>query len=241
MAKLERRHFKMGRPRDIKAIDDHDSPDNYPSLIKYLEAKGKIKHNTYALMLKARNMYLTGSSVDAVAKHLSIDINIVDRWVLLFSWSEERDRRLFEKFKSITGASQFLAEDLNRKHDKIAGSIEQVVERFLQRTSDGKETLTPKELSSITSILKATQEIRNTARGVTKKGNSAELNVNVRIPAAMEKVASAMVDAFERPKLAKYKTRTIAVGTEDQITQDVELEETSDGFAETRNNQKLQN
>ena len=50
-----------------------------------------------------------------------------------------------------------------------------------------------------------------------------------------------MVDAFERPKLAKYKTRTIAVGTEDQITQDVELEETSDGFAETRNNQKLQN
>jgi len=226
--RYERKQLPGTIRRDIKAPSDPDDPENYPSLIKYLEAKGQLKHGVYAVMLKARNMFLAAKSVEDIARQLGIDVQMIDRWALLFSWEEERDRRMFEKFRSINGAMQMFGEDLNKKHERIAASIEGVAERMLQRTSDGRDTLSPRDLTALASVLKSTQEVRKAARGEGTKKSTTVVDVNLNMPASMEKLANAMVDAFEQPKLVQAKTRTIAVGTESAIAQDVDFERTND-------------
>lgn len=230
MREIERRRNKtkrIGGPKLIKSpLHDSNNPDNYPSLMKYLEAKGKLKHTTYAVMMKARNMYLAGSPVKKIGADLCIEPSIIDRWILCFSWDEERDRRLFEQFRKVNGVDRLYGQNIGARHDRIAGTIEQIAERRLQEHADGEE-LSVKDLKGITDVVKATQEIRRTVRG-EKSNNSNPGIVNntliVGVPGNLEKVSNALIDAMDRPRLTGTKTTTIAVGREDAIGHDTEYE-----------------
>lgn len=234
MAKIVRRQLKVGRPKDIKnVIVDKSNPDNYPTLIRFLEATGRIKHTSYVTLMKARNLFLRHVSVDKIAVQLNVEPSIIDRWALCFSWDEERDRRMFEQFRKVSGVNKMYGEDLAKRHDRIAGSIEQTAERLLQRNADGGgTTLSVRDLSGLASTIKATQEIRRTSRGENVKKNENNVSIQIGVPANLERLAGALVDAYDRPKLIQAQTRTIAIGVEDSIGRDTEYEEASNGQAD---------
>ena len=218
---------KLGAPRIVTSpIVDKKNPDNYPTLVRYLEANGKLKHTTYAIMMKARNLYFKGAPSEKIAMELRIEPMIVDRWALCFSWDEERDRRLFEQFRKINGVEQMYGQDVSKRHDRIAGTIEQIAERRLQQSIDNP--LSVKDLKGITDVIKSTQEIRRTVRGEKAASNPNNPVTNntliVNVPGNLEKVSNALMDVFDRPKLAQAKTKTIAVGVEDAIGHDTEYE-----------------
>ena len=229
-------HIK-GAPRIVKSpIVDNSNPDNFPTLMRYLEANGKLRHTTYAVMIKARNLYLRGGNTETIATELRIEPAIVDRWALCFSWDEERDRRLFEQFRSVSGVNELYGSNIGQRHDRIAGVIEQIAERRLQQHANGKGDLSVKDLKGLTDVIRSTQDIRRTVRGQSNKADAERPGVVnntmiVNVPATMEKVAHALADAFDRPKLIGAKTTTIAVGREEAIGHDTEYE-TSDGNSE---------
>lgn len=229
---------RKGGNKKVTSPLERDDPDRYPSLIRYLEATGKVRQSTYSAMMKARNLYLRCVNTDKIAAELHIEPAIIDRWALCFSWDEERDRRMFEQFRKVNGAKKMFGEDLAKRHERIAGTIEQTTERLLQRQSDGQEKLSPRDLQTLASTIKATQEIRKTARGENAKKSTSDVNINVNVPGNLEKLAGALVDAYDRPKLTQVKTRTIAIGVEEAIGHDTEYESSSDRIAEERSSKK---
>ena len=229
--KFEVKNIVKGPPRIVRMpAMRKDDPDNYPSLLRYLQATGKVQHITQATLMKARNLYLQGINSGEIAKQLFTKVEIVDRWALIFSWDEERDRRLFDQFRTIAGTDQIYGKNIAQRHDRVAGSIEQVAERLLQKHTNGEITLSTQDLGRLAATIKATQEIRRTSRNedVRRTEERKDINVNISIPHAAERIASALVSATSRPRLAITATKTIAVGNEDVIGSDTNLE-TSDG------------
>lgn len=220
-----RKQLKTGRPADVPMeVIRRDHPDNYPTVLRYLQAQGKVKHTSNAVRLKARNLYFAHKSPERIAKILNIDVNIIDRWVLIFGWDDERDRRLFNQFRQVSDVDRMYGKDCGQKHDRIAGSIEAMAERLLQRQEEG-ETLTPRDLATLASTIKSTQEIRRTSRGESVKKEQKNVHIQVSVPGNLDKLAGALVDAYDRPKLVQAKTRTIALGVEEAIGGDTEFEE----------------
>lgn len=223
--KSDRKQLRRGRPRDIKSpIRNSNDPDNYPTLMKFLEAKGRIKHVTSVTMMKARNMFLQFTATEKIAAVLRIEPAVIERWALCFCWEEERDRRMFEQFRKVNGAKKIYSEDLAKRHERIAGSIEQTAERLLQQSANGKTTLSTKDLNTLASTIKSTQDIRRTARGENIKKNENKVSIQVSVPGNLDRLAATLVDAYERPKLVQSKTKTIAVGIEESIGSDTEFE-----------------
>ena len=220
---------KMGRPKHVPLdLQPQDRPENYPTLIRYLEATGRIRHTSVIQMARARHLYIRGGNVRAIAEELKLEPSIVDRWANIFAWDEERDRRLFESFRKVASIDGKYGKNLGERHDRIAGSIEQVAERLLHQHQNGEIALDPRALATLASTIKQTQEIRRTARGESVKKEEKEVQINVNMPQSFERIAAAMTDAYETPKLASVKTRQIQVKVgEDAIGTDEEFE-TSD-------------
>lgn len=216
---------KIGRPRDVRAVVvDRQNPDNYPSLVAYLEATGKVKHTTYATMCRARHMFLRFVPTEHIAVALKTQPAIIDRWALCFAWEEERDRRVFQQFRKIAGSTNIFNEDIGKRHERIAGGIEQILERFLEEHANGKVKLSAKDLNTITTTLKSTQEIRRTSRGTKKELEDKNTHLHLHIPSNLDRLAGVIADASVKPQLKSAPTKTIAVGVEESIGSDVEFE-----------------
>ena len=232
MVKTKKR--KPGRPKDLTpVVFDKNDPDNYPSVAAYLQATGKLKKAGYAVMMKARSLFYAYTSVEEIAKQLNCDQDTIDRWSLIYGWEEERDMQMFHRFRKVSGVTEMYGENLANRHNRIAGSIEQVAERLLHKAKE--EGLDPRELKTLASVIESTQNIRRTANGITaktedpkEKSKSVPVNINFN----MERIADALVDVHERPVLTQRKSQTIAVGMEDAIGHDVEYEASIDGTAE---------
>lgn len=221
---------KRGRPKHIPLdLQDRDMPENYPTLLKYLEATGRVKHTTRAQMFRARHLFLRGVNSVKIANELMLDPACIDRWALIFGWEEERDRRLFEQFRRFTGGGSKYGANLGERHDRIAGNIEQVAERILHQHQNGELNLSPRDLSVVASIIKTTQEIRRTARNENISKKEAEVTVNFNMPQAAERLSAALVDAYNEPKptLSYTKKKQITVEIGDAIGTDEEYDQES--------------
>ena len=235
---MKHKHLRKGRPsKVVSPIVDEDDPENYPSLIRYLEAHKKISYTTDLQLRLAKKMYLKAVSIDKIAADIKVQPSIISRWALCFGWDELRDRILFEKFRKINGVDTMFKANLSERHERIAGGIEQIAERILQNHVDGAEgqMLNPRDLKTLASTLKDTQEIRRTARGetgITKKEETRN-NVNIlNLSTTGDKVVNAIIDAFDRPVLERKHTKSIAVGTEEAIGHDTEYEDSINRHSE---------
>lgn len=217
---------KKGRPKHIPLdLQPQDRPENFPTLIRYLEASGRVKHTSTLQMMRARHMYIRGVAPERIADDLNLEPNVIERWALCFSWEEERDRRLFESFRKFSGGASRYGQNLGERHDRIAGSIEQVAERLLHQHQNGKISLDAKALSTIASTIKTTQDIRRVARGEsTVEKQEKNVSINVNMPQSLERIAAAMVDAYDKPKLIPITTKQIAVEIGEAVGTDAEYE-----------------
>lgn len=218
-----------GAPKKVYGPEDLNNPDNYPTLIAYLAATNKIQHTNGLLVMKARSMYLKNISLVQISKTLKMPMVLLDRLVLSFAWDEQRERMMFEQYRRIGGMDRRYGKNVAERHDRIAATIEGVAEQMLQRQADGEIKVSPKDLATLATAVKTTQEIRRTARGEAiarahEERTNNPVQINIAVPAIMEKVAGALTAAVDRPKLLAAPTRTIAVGTESEIGSDVEYE-----------------
>lgn len=185
-------------PQDLYASE---RPEDYGSLLAYLEKTGNVKFTEFAQMRRARNLYVTqGLDVATVAKRSKVDPHVLDRWVTLFGWEEERDRRVFAQFQKISGFRKRLSPHTDERHDRLAGTIESIAERLMQSHQDGETPLSVRDLSSIANLLKTTMDIRRTVRD--KAGPASQRNVDVRfgpLPENMDAVASMIQGLTKEP------------------------------------------
>lgn len=224
--KTKKSNRRMGRPANIPIdIQRKNMPDNYPTLIRYLEATGKIRHTSHVQMMRARYLYLRSASVESIASDTQVDPAIIERWALCFGWEEERDRRLFETFRRISGLRNRLGQDTSERHDRIAGTIEQCSERLLHQHQNGKLILSARDLATIAGTIKQTQEIRRVARGLATSKSERDVTVNVTVPQNLDRLASAIADVHERPKLIQAETKRISVKVGEAIGTDTEFED----------------
>lgn len=160
---------KLDLPFDLNR---GESPDSYPTLIRYLQATGRVRHLTYAQQLKARHLYIRGIGLPEIKAKTKLDIATIERLAVLNGWQEERDKRLFSMFQNVNRLGRRLSPNVDERHDRIAGSIESVVEKILHSIQEGEESVSAAEVKRLTDTLKATVEIRRTIRG--QKGSKNE-------------------------------------------------------------------
>jgi len=222
----ERSNGRKGRPTNIPMdLAPPERPENYPSLMRYLEASGKIKHVSYITMMKARHLFIRGGNTTAIAAELKVEPATLMRWITIFGWEELRDKMQFEAYRKISGLREKYTQNIGERHDRIAGSIEQVAEQMLNDVHNGKMQMTPKDLSVLAATVKSTQEIRRVVRGenIDKKENRVDINVN--LPASMERLANAVLDAQIGPeRMIAAPSKRIAVQIGEMIDSDDEYD-----------------
>lgn len=224
----KRKHRQRGRPKDIESpVDNGTKPDDYPTLLRYLQAKGRVRHVSYVHMMQARHLYFQGMGSERISEMMDglVEPAIIDRWALMFAWDDERDRRLFDQFRRISGVDKPYTGDVKQRHERLAGSIEQYAERLLLQGQNGKKEVTARDLATLAGTISKTQEIRRVANGEDVDKKQQTVDINMRMPASIERLAGAILDAHDAPRIVEAQTRTIAIGTEDQIGSDTEFED----------------
>lgn len=174
--------------------------DAFPSLLKYLKATGKIHSVTQAQLYKARHLFVSrGYSEQDVAESLELPESVIVKWVNAFQWSEDRDRILYRKLRSVRELSKKAAEVLDERHDRILSSVETLAERILAKSIDGEgEALTPKDLKAVVDSLKTSAEMR---RQIHKKEGPARRQVlSIEAPEVFKQVAAAVMSAATTQK-----------------------------------------
>lgn len=216
-------------PMDLngKSADDHSS------LTKYYESTGKIRHLTYAQQLRARHLYLQGKNADVISKDTGLACSVIERLVVINGWDEERDLRLFSRFRNLNKLADRLAPNVDERHDRIAGTIETVAERILHAHFDG-QTVGINDLKRLAETLKTTVEIRRTIRGKRAAGSDNTLTHKVELPdeSQTERIAAALTHALLGAKDADFKvkasTHRIQIGVGETIGSDMEFEDDPD-------------
>lgn len=218
-------------PVDVEPGEEKSQ--SYPTLLKVLEKEKGLKHTTQAQVMKARHLYVTmNRSVKQTAKVVQVDHKIVERWIMAFGWEEERDRRLFEQFKKISGHRDYMSPHTDQRHDRLAGTLEGVMERMLQDHADEKIDLTAKDLSTMASTLKQTMEIRRTLRNKSGPVEKKELQVTHDLHSeTIDKIATMLSDGGER--LIESPVKRLKVQFAGHTGTDEEYEEFPDTEAES--------
>lgn len=224
------------RPRNLVVPEDlyeDERPEDYKSLLHYLESKGRVKVTEYGQMMKARNLYVTkGMGVRETATKCRVDEAILERWIMLFGWEEERDKRIFNSFRKLAGFRERMSPHVDQRHDRLAGTIESVAERMLQAHQDGTSSLSTKDLSTLASVLKSTMDIRRVVRNKSNPADRKEVDVRLSMPENIENVAHMIQSLAQEPRQIEAPKRRNqlevsfgqSIGTDDEFEDAVEVE-----------------
>ncbi len=155
----------VGRPRKVAIPTRQEElrPENAPSLMTYYKRRGKLKETTKAQMFKARHLFITKAlNSREVAKRVSIPIQIVEQWIVIFDWQERRDRLLFNSYRKVHTLAKDRAQNIDERHDRIAGTMETLIERLMHDHLDPevKFALGPKDLNGLARAIRELQGIR---------------------------------------------------------------------------------
>lgn len=156
---------KVGRPKNVSIPIPSETrkPENAPSLMTYYQRRGSLKETTTAEMYKARHLFITKAfNSKEVAKQTQIPIQVIEQWIVLFDWQERRDKLLFQSYRKIHSLAKDKAGHINARHDRIAGTMETLVERCLHDHMDPAVdfVLAPKDIHTLARAIKELQGVR---------------------------------------------------------------------------------
>lgn len=205
----------------------------YKSLIEYFKEKGQLQNVERAQLYRARHLFVTkGWTIDRIATNLGLTPSIINRWVILFQWEEEKTKRLTEL---VVKANLFAGKrgvGLDERHDRLLGTIESIAEQMLQRHQDGDLELSPSDLQRLQNTIKGSMEGRRT---IHRKEDPVKRTVlQIEAPETFKNIAAAIVTASNqldnstKDEELKYGNVLALPGGRDPLsgaTQDTEYEE----------------
>jgi len=190
------------------------------SLLDHLKRTGRIQYVAPTKIAKARSMFVNrGLNVHHIAQALGEKPAIIQRWVVTFDWEEERERKIFDQFRKLSKFRKS-SKSLDERHDRIAGSIESILESMLNDYHNGKVELSPKDLRQLVAILKDTQTIRRTAAGLTTESKENRVKISLDTPESIKAAQEAIVDLVGGPSRLKVEEKKVDL----LPAQDVEYE-----------------
>lgn len=199
-------------------------PGQFPTLLQYLRKSGQVHQISKAQLYKVRHLFVTkGWSASEIAEHMKLPPAVIERWVIAFSWVEERDRRLFSKLRSMKAMKEKASEFLDERHDRILGTIETVAERLLSKHMNDETELSPGELGILTTAIQKAAEMRreiHDKEGPTKRSHTVH---EIKAPEMFKQLAEAVGSmALEHTKPAQLTHKKPKVTI--KVADDLELE-----------------
>ncbi len=97
-----------------------------------------------------------------MAKKLRLPEDIILRWVANFNWRERRARINFKLFQKLEEIRDRKKANFDQRHDRLASTLEGVIEDILVGHYNGKEKLAPKDLDSVARAIERMQRVRRT-------------------------------------------------------------------------------
>lgn len=190
-----------------------DKTSEPSTLLEMLLLTGQIETYSKVQIATAKRMYCRlNRPIRQIADHIRVDEEVVEHWIRIFEWDEEKERLEFKKYREIAEMAAKRGIDINSKADKILGNIEELVKEMIdlhhkaKRTNDPKmieaHCLEPKDLKMLADTIKISNSQRRTIRGEPGKITSGTIEVsgNAGIMQRVGLALSATV-AREEPKL----------------------------------------
>lgn len=204
---LRERRFEAGsvwadeeRPRlDIRPIEKTTPKEQAGSLLKLLDKSNDLTLITQTQIKTVRRMYLSQlMDKKVIAEKLGVKYSIIDGWVTLFGWEEERTRQLQDRMSQLIGKTVKHSPDFRERCDRIFANFESIVEEFLQSHHDLEDAkLSPRDLKTLQSVAKDCLEIRMNLHGQSPKKESkvtVDMNSQVNVD-VLHSLGSMVVDA----------------------------------------------
>lgn len=157
---------------------------------------GQLKLTSQTQLLTARHYFVTrGKSVEAIAKMMDLDANIIRRWVVNFDWKEMRDRILFRTFQKLQELTLKKSDSMDDRHSRLGAMLEDIIEDLLSKHYEGGK-LDGKDVSQLAKALKDMQDVRRTAIGKAIGKTEHHTTIELDTTEAMSSVALALSDAI---------------------------------------------
>lgn len=199
--------FSLTEPvmkKPVKGDSPNKHPGNYRSLIDYLQATGLLHEIPRIKLRQARTLYVIRQlDAKAIARFLKVPLSEVERWIVSFAWTEERDRLLFAKFRRVREMQAAAGQSLDERHNRIFGTLESIAEQLLQRHMDGDIELTPQDLKSITSVVKDASAGRRLAHN--KESSSTKKVLEIQAPEVFKQVGAAVMGLLNGSSPRAYR------------------------------------
>lgn len=185
------------RKHKLEILPIEQSTGEHSTLLAQLESEGRVQRTTTVQLYKARHLFLARNPVALIAKKMNLQVSQIEYWVMAFGWQEILEKKQFAVFQKVSGLRDQFSPNTEKRHDRLAGTIESCAERLLQAHQDGDEVLTTKDLQTLAGTVKTTMDIRRTVRGQGGPSSKAEVNVthSLNMPASMDRLANALSDA----------------------------------------------
>jgi len=180
----------------------------YKSLIEYFRATGQIQNIERAQLYRAKHLFVTKNwTVEKIAKSLELSPSIIQRWVILFQWEEEKTKRLTELVVKANLFATKRGAGLDERHDRLLGTIESIAEQMLQRHQDGEDQLSPSDLQRLATTIRGSMDGRRT---IHQKENPVKRTIlQIEAPETFKNVAAAIVTASEHLNGTKSEEKYI--------------------------------
>ena len=165
----------------------HVEDDAPASLLKTLELQGSVKAHSQVQMELAYKYYVKeGMRAKDITPLISVRPDVIERWVVLFGWDEDRASHQLSQWRKIASVARRNGINVDERADRIMHTIEGAVEQLLHKhhdaasNGDDEGLLSAKDLATLASCIKTTRGERKDVRGETKK-NLQEHRVQVDI------------------------------------------------------------
>ena len=182
---------------DIRPIKPVSEKETEGSLLKLLEKRGNLTTITEHQVKRVKSLYLIHlmDKRDIAAK-LKIKFSIIDQWITMFGWEEQRTLDLQRRMSQLIGKKFKQNPNFKERCDRIFSNFESVVEEFLQAHHDLEDAkLSPRDLKTLLTVAKESLDVRMALHGQapTKQKNvRVDVSGNVDI---MSSLGPMIIDA----------------------------------------------
>lgn len=175
LTKLRRLPFKL-IPRDTQR---GDTSEDTTSLIHKMERSGMAKFTNPMLMLKARGLYCRKMLDRAtVAKQCGLNVSLVDRWIVLYGWEDERRQTEIKWYERVSTLRRTKL-DCDVRHDRMFQDLETLIEDTIARGRNETDPNKMLEIKDIQMLAAASKTCMESRRKIHKKDAAEKITTQV--------------------------------------------------------------